>query len=46
MKLEYTKPELTELGHLSDLTAAHTVVAPHLDATFPAGTPTSKLTYS
>ena len=45
MKEEYVKPELSELGHVSDLTAGN-ASGSKLDHTYPTNTPKSKLTFS
>jgi hypothetical protein len=42
---EYAKPEITDHGTLAELTAG-SGFGTHLDATFPAGTKTTALTFS
>jgi hypothetical protein len=42
---EYTKPEITDHGSLTELTAGSSA-GKELDATFTRGTPTSQLTFS
>jgi hypothetical protein len=41
----YESPVLTRIGSFEDLTQGSST-GPHLDATFPSGTPDSKLTFS
>lgn len=42
---QYTKPEITDHGTLADLTAGQGFGS-QLDASFPAGTKTTQLTFS
>lgn len=44
-KLPYEVPTIEDLGDLLKLTA-HNVAGPNTDATFPAGTPATSLTFS
>jgi len=44
-KAAYESPVLTRIGSFEDITQGHST-GPSLDATFPTGTPDSKLTFS